>query len=158
MDLIVLLNWGQRFGEEGDWVPFFIGWGHLGEDGACSKVRTVSFDMERLHQVWGNEHWGSHDILLEFVKGSLLVHSPVPFAIIPGQVEEQVGMLGKVFNKPAVEVSEPKERLYLFLIGQGRPFCGTHNLDQVHGNGVVGYDHSEVLNRGFSNSHLFSQR
>src|SRR6267378_3590558 len=59
------------------------------------------------------------------------------------------GVLGKVLNKPAVEVSEPKERLYFFLIGWGRPFCYTRNFDQVHGDRVVGYDHSKVLNHGF---------
>ena len=70
----------------------------------------------------------------------------MPLGVIPGDVEEGAGVLGEVFNEPPVEVGEAPEGLHLFLVCWGRPFCNSGHLDQVHSNGVVGYDHSEVLN------------
>ena len=59
-------------------------------------------------------------------------------------------MLGKVLNKPVVEVSEPKEKLYSFLIGWGRPFHYTCNFHGIHLRLSMGDDKSEVLNLGLS--------
>jgi len=35
MDLVVLLDGGEGFGEESDQVPLFVLWGHLGENSTC---------------------------------------------------------------------------------------------------------------------------
>jgi len=78
----------------------------------------------------------------------LLVRSPIPFAVVPGQVEERAGVFGEVLDKPAVKVSEPEEGLYLLLVGWGRPLCNARHFDRVHSDGVMGDDDPEVFNCG----------
>ena len=56
-------------------------------------------------------------------------------------------MFGEVLDEALVEIGEAQEGLHLFLVHRSGPFCNTCDLDRVHRNGVVGDDHSEVLNR-----------
>ena len=73
----------------------------------------------------------------------------MPLGVILSQVEEGMGMLRKVFAEPLVEISEAQEGLHLLLVRWGWPFCDSGNFDQVHRDGVVRYDHSEVFDRHF---------
>jgi len=50
MDLIVSLDGGQGFGEEGDRVPLFVFRRYLGEDRNRRKVGTVGFNAEGFGQ------------------------------------------------------------------------------------------------------------
>ncbi len=64
MDLIVPFDGGQGFGEESNWVPFFVFRGHLGEDHTCCKVGAISFDAEEFGQVRRDEDWSGSDTFL----------------------------------------------------------------------------------------------
>src|SRR6266508_1202715 len=57
-------------------------------------------------------------------------------------------MFQKVLNKPPIEVGEAQEGLYLLLVCRSRPFGNASNLDWIHCNGVMGDDHSEILDCG----------
>ena len=81
VDLVVPLNGGEGLGEESDWVPLFIFWRHLGEDGTCCKVGTVSFDVEGLGQVGRDEDQSGGDTLLQSGKRSAFSLSPVPTGV-----------------------------------------------------------------------------
>jgi len=69
--------------------------------------------------------------------------------VVLGQVKEQVGVFREVPDEPSVEVGEPEEGLHLLLVRWSGPLSDASDLDWVHGDGVVGDDHSEVLNCGF---------
>ena len=51
-------------------------------------------------------------------------------------------------DKSAVEVSEAQEGLDFLFVGWCQPLLDTHYFDWVHGNRVIGDDHSEVLHCG----------
>jgi len=65
VDLIVPLDGGQRFGEEGDWVPLFVFRGYLGEDRTHRKVGAVGFDAEGFGLVGRDEDWSRSDTSLQ---------------------------------------------------------------------------------------------
>jgi len=56
-------------------------------------------------------------------------------------------MFQEAFDEPLVEIGKAKERLHFFLVRWSGPFSNTCNLDRVHRDGVVGDDHSKVLDR-----------
>jgi len=56
-------------------------------------------------------------------------------------------MFREVLDKVLVGIGEAQEGLHLFLVCQSRPFRNACDLDGVHRDGVVGDDHSKVLNR-----------
>ena len=92
MDFVVLLNGGQGLGKEGDWVPFFIFRGYLGQDSASRKVGTIGFNAEGSGQVGRDENWSGSDALLQSIEGRSFSAFSMPSGIIPSQVEERVGM------------------------------------------------------------------
>jgi len=149
MDLLVPLDGGQGLGEEGDWMPLFVFRRYLGEDCTCSKVGAVGFNVKGFGQVRRDENWSGSDTSLQRSECGALAFSPAPTGIISGQVEEQAGVFQEVSDEPSVEVGEPEEGLYFLLIYWSGPLSNTSDLDRVHCDGVVGDDHSEVLNHGF---------
>ena len=55
----------------------------------------------------------------------------------------------KLFDKPAIEISEPDEGLDFLFVRQGWPFCYAGDLDGIHLDLVVRDDHTEIFEAGF---------
>jgi len=55
----------------------------------------------------------------------------------------------EVSDEPSVEVGESEEGLHFLLVRRSGPLGNASDLDQVHHNGVVRDNYSEVLDRGF---------
>jgi len=59
------------------------------------------------------------------------------------------GVFQEVSDEPSVEVGESEEGLHFLLVHRSGPLGNASDLDQVHRDGVVRDDYSEVLDRGF---------
>jgi len=135
--------------EEGDQVPVFIFRGYLGEDRTRRKVGAVGFDVEGFGQVGRDEDRSRSDTPLQPSECGALGFPPAPTGVVSGQVEEQAGVFQEVSDEPLVEVGESEEGLHFLLVRQSGPLGNASNLDQVHRNGVVRNDYSEVFDHGF---------
>ena len=92
-----------------------------------------------------DEDWGRHDQLLQFVEGYLFRLFPFPSNVLLGEVKQGVGMVGEVFDEPAVKVDKSNKRLNLLLVLWCWPFYYTRNLDQIHLHLAFQHNNSEVL-------------
>ena len=61
------------------------------------------------------------------------------------KIKEWVGDCGVVEDKPSVEVSKAKERLYILDFGGGRPDSNAIEFDWVHGKLTGLYNHSGIF-------------
>ena len=59
-----------------------------------------------------------------------------------------MSVVRKPFDEPAIEISEPNERLDFLFVRRGWPFRYAGNLDGVHLDLVVRDDHAEILDTG----------
>jgi len=81
---------------------------------------------------WEGEDWGRGDSSFQGVESLLFGQAPYPLLGFAGELP--------------IEVHKAKEGLDLLYLCQGRPFCDSTDLCQIHGDMVFQDDQSKVLN------------
>jgi hypothetical protein len=88
---------------------------------------------------------GGGYVQFDFVEGSLLIITPVPFVILFGQFKKGFGMMGETLDESTVEVRKTKEGLYFPLHCGSWPLCHPCDFDQIHVNLTLQDDKSKIF-------------
>ena len=132
MDLVIAFHQRQGLAVKGDWMPFLIGQGFLGEDCTSSKVGAVGFDAERGRIVQRSKDQGGGDGILKTIEGVNLFRSPGEGGRGAGHIEEGSANGGKVPDELSVEVGKAHKGLEFHPVCWGRPFADSGNFNRVH--------------------------
>ncbi len=79
-----------------------------------------------------SEDWGGGDSPFQGVEGLLFGQAPDPSLGFVGEGIEGAGNIREVTDELPIEVHKAKEGLDLLYLCQGRPFCDSADLHQIH--------------------------
>src|SRR5258708_39641009 len=85
---------------------------------------------------WEGEDWGRGDSPFQGIESLSFSQAPDPSLGFVGEGIEGAGNIREVMDELLVEVYKAKEGLDLLYLHQGRPFCDSADLCQIHGNVV----------------------
>src|SRR3979490_465333 len=109
MDLVIPLNWAQTLREEGDWVPRVVLGRLLRESGSCGEVRRGGLHSIHLRVIREGQNRGRGNLVLEFLKHSFLILSPLPLHFLLCEVKQGPSMRREILDETPIEIGKSQK-------------------------------------------------
>src|ERR1700731_2220270 len=121
VSVIIQFGDAQGVGMKGDRVDFAVRC-DCGEDRCDSIVQGICFDYKRSSGDEVGEDQSRGECGFQGVERRLTVIRPEPRNVFSGEAGHRSNYIGVSMDKAAVEIGEPKERLYVFNLPRSWPF------------------------------------
>jgi len=114
----------------------------LGNHHSKSIARCIGVHNKRFQPIRGFQYWFTCTHLFQSLEGLLIFLWPVPLAILAGEIIQWACNIGEVRDEGSVEITEAEEAVNILDAGGGWPLGDPLNLDWIHPNFAVAYDHA----------------